>query len=341
MIDAMKKKIKKLLKVISGFTTIHDFWQLLKKLLVFGTPTILGLWRAYKKIKKPIAKHFAKEQLIDLIFAQFCIILVLLLIILFCIFCIRKKGKNDLLKFEKVVGKESIADIKFYKHYIQDILLPERNDEHQKLYDGIQTGIIEVNGEAVKKHQSQMMAQFKKGDTICAIDLTSHPERLLENSRAQYNKENENFIKSGGVIKRIFIIDEDKVKDLDNNYAVDLYRVLEMNRKYGVQIGILNASWLNATQKKDVIIYSDKSCILEGIQLSVEDSIGYSNLIFRKATINDMQKNFDFLWDYPRKPKYLANLFLQCFTKNIDTDMVYIQKDNFDSFLRILQIGEG
>lgn len=204
------------------------------------------------------------------------------------------------------------------------------------MINDIKSGYFEIDGEAVKEHQTKMMELFTKGDTICATDLTTHPERLLGPSRARYHRENKEFIEKGGIIKRIFIVDGRKILNKDLEYIKDLYRVFNLNLSYNVMTGLLLDLWLEAGQKKDVIIYSNKSCILEGTQLSVENREGYSTLCFRKSEIEEKQQLFDTLWNYPLQPQNLALDFLKTCTMDMANQKVIVNTGNLINFVNKL-----
>lgn len=289
-------------------------------------------------LKKNLNEYnIRKEIWVNIVIVETVVILLLILIIIFCVLRLHSLKKTRVQNLDKIIDSNYIADLEFYKVYISKVLMPEKVQQQDKLYKDISVGFFQINGEDVKRHQTKMMGMFNAGETICAIDLTNHPDRLLDQSRVRYNLENKEFIKKGGAIKRLFILKSSKLKDGKSTYAKDFYKVLRMNQDYGVKTGILLDMWLGADKKRDVIIYSDKSCILEGIQLSVKDGEGYSLLSFLKSEIDDMQNIFDELWDFPINPQELSKSFLDCYSVDINSREASIIKENYDVFLKIIQ----
>lgn len=216
----------------------------------------------------------------------------LVAIIEFSIICLLRLQKRKLgLSIPK---SNKIADFKLYKKFWKTEIickdLPNRKN--------LENGFLHLFGSEVEQFQISLIDYIhnkneKRNKVIYAVDITTNPSLLL--TRKKYHKKNQEFIESNNIIKRVLIVDEERMND--DLFAKDLSMVIMENINIGVQVSLITTNHLRKDQIRDFIIYDDSAAIIEGHQATEGYTQGDSQLWFLSSQIESLKKVFEEIYD--------------------------------------------
>lgn len=175
----------------------------------------------------------------------------------------------------------------------REIIAVARQEQHKYLrnFQSLQKGYISFYGNEVQSVQ----AGWVEGggfSTIDTLDMTTNPARLLK--RLRYNAANQAFINAGGVIKRVYMVEADRIDDKGFYQALkDLYK---QQTAMGVSIGLVLLNDLPAQYRKDFILYDDSIVLVEDQQASDDYVLGRSTAYFGATEIRQHRRDFDNVW---------------------------------------------
>lgn len=170
-------------------------------------------------------------------------------------------------------------------------LITEQKQKFENSFSSLRTGHISFYGTEVQNLQTSWLIEgnFKK---IRTLDLTTDPGLLL--TRGQYLKANRQFINSGGIIERVFIISKGMLDDPD--FKSNLKSAIDLQKNMGVSIGLSFIEELSTDQKQDFILYDDYAVLVEEKQANSDYSFGKSSAYFNQSKIKEYEAIFDQVW---------------------------------------------
>ena len=158
-------------------------------------------------------------------------------------------------------------------------------------FQSLQNGFISFYGTEV---QSVQAGWVEAGDfrTIDTLDMTTNPQRLL--TRHRYNEANKKFIDTGGEIRRVYMIQKDKL--IDKEFMKDLKNLYQQQVNIGVRIGLLSLDEITAHFRKDFIMYDDAIVLVEDQQANADYTLGRSTAYFSSKQIDQHRSDFESIW---------------------------------------------
>ncbi|ESA36552.1 hypothetical protein N836_07195 [Leptolyngbya sp. Heron Island J] len=211
-------------------------------------------------------------------------------IIFYLLFLQRIKSRN-LIPFERRSQTGFFGDdVLFNLFYLSE------TEKIKGRFNALNNGYLKLYGAEVRYFQVRLMdflVQNREGSLVYATDITNNPGILL--SRDDYMQQNRLFIQAGGRIRRVLIVDEKKL--LRGDFLSDLYQVIELNRKCGVDIGLYLMSLLDSNERQDFIIYDKFSVIVEGKQADETYDVASSTIFFTKFEVESYSNIFNKIWD--------------------------------------------
>ncbi|MGB3455481.1 MAG: hypothetical protein WBG08_05170 [Litorimonas sp.] len=175
----------------------------------------------------------------------------------------------------------------------REIIAMAREEQRKYLrnFQSLQKGYISFYGNEVQSVQ----AGWVEGggfDTIDTLDMTTNPVRLL--GRKRYNAANAQFIRDGGAIQRVYMVQAASLDDPDFSGALrDLYA---QQTQMGVSIGLVVIDDLPVHYRKDFILYDDSIVLVEDQQASEDYVLGRSTAYFGAQEIGQHRSDFDDVW---------------------------------------------
>lgn len=159
-------------------------------------------------------------------------------------------------------------------------------------FKSIKTGHISYYGTEVLNTQSGWLESGNFSE-INTLDLTGNPALLL--TRKRYNKANEDFIRKGGNIRRVYMISKERLKDMD--FVNSLLDLIEYQSQTGIHLGLQYIEDLTAEQRQDFILYDEFSVLIEESQANNDYSFGKSTAYFHPEKIKEFKRIFWNVWD--------------------------------------------
>jgi len=177
----------------------------------------------------------------------------------------------------------------------------------------LRAGFVKLYGDEVQRVQKEFFdyldPRSEIENTILASDVTLHPDILL--TRIVYHERNKEFIASGGTIKRLFLVPDEKL--FEKEFVKDFIRILQINNDAAIDIGILPFSLLKKEQIIDFIVYGNAAVLVEDMQADISYFMGRSELKFVASEVKFYTDSFKSLWSTrPFRATGIANMYRRC-----------------------------
>lgn len=206
------------------------------------------------------------------------------LVIIMFIFATRPKG---------VISQPIPRNVANSRVYDKSFTLLTRRvfDQVRQMEDGFVT----VYGTQVREAQTLFADLYSDLDIpfIKAADICTNPGILL--TRTAYHEKNEDFIKKGGKINRLFILERSKLSEPD--FFENLRAVIELNNRMGVSVRLCLQEALMSDEAQDYILYGRSVVLVEGKQADRDYAFSTANIYFQKSRIDEYSTIFDTAWE--------------------------------------------
>jgi hypothetical protein len=183
-----------------------------------------------------------------------------------------------------------IANQEFYI----DFLTRETEAMSSRLQQ-IRDGYLQIFSKEVERLEDELFDYIIRlgSKTVKAVDLTFNPSLLKTRSRRTVRRRE--FITAGGSLKRIFLVDDEKL--IDREYRDGILANMNADQAIGVIVGARFISELSQGLAQDFILYGDFVVLLEGAQADSNYQRGYSTLYFKEANLRLYEGMFEQLWE--------------------------------------------
>jgi hypothetical protein len=160
----------------------------------------------------------------------------------------------------------------------------------------LRDGYLQLFSSEVERIEYELFDYMKEGQLtqIVAVDLATPPETML--TRQKRIQRRRQFIRSGGRICRLFVLDDRRVEP-GTSYLDALESVLEIEENMGTEVGIRFLSQTKGELAQDFILYDGFAAFVEGKQPDAEYQIGSSTIFFKRDTLNAYRQVFEALWN--------------------------------------------
>jgi hypothetical protein len=171
-------------------------------------------------------------------------------------------------------------------------------DAEQKRYlcnfETLRHGYVVYFGTDVQQLQCKLVesCRFKNIDTL---DITTSPSLLL--LRKRYLEANTAYVRQGGVVRRVFMIEESKQSD--PQFMSDLSRLIVLERSMGITVGLVLINDLEPSLRRDFILFDDALVLVEDRQANLDYTLAQSTAYFDKVSLSRFREHFKFVWDRP------------------------------------------
>lgn len=216
------------------------------------------------------------------IYRDIFLVLVIMELVVIGLLCRQRR----ILGYE-IPKTKKIADQELFKNFWKQEIIGKDSMRRKNM----RNGFLRLFGGDVERIQALLVEFLNKSEKktyIYAADITNNPHLLL--TRNEYHKMNRIFIRQGNEIRRIFIVDDKKLTELD--YVNDLYKVLMLNKQMKVHAGMVITACLKPDEIRDFIIYDKSAVIVEGHQASEKYISGDSQLWFLADSLEEYQQIF-------------------------------------------------
>lgn len=311
----MWEKIKKKCKEnLDFFNSSAELLRNITTLLKFLAPLIVGITGIFTWWK-------GLETCRRILIVADCTVITLLMLVAILINKIRKMNDKN-KELENTRSDHNYADNEFVKLFWEGEIEAVKNKKKHELDEGY----FALSGDEVKEYQSKLLnllldhKEDEHDRQVLALDLTEKPERLLHATRDEYHQANKNYVRRGGTIKRIFIVDIEKLKDHD--FCENLSKVIKKNKKEMEiqEVGLYFRHLVRDSRNiRDVIVYGNCAAIFEEVQLA-ENTLegGVSHIIFSDQKVRDFKNIFN-SYDIEEAKKYCI-LFENYISSNKSSD---------------------
>lgn len=194
--------------------------------------------------------------------------------------------KNEINK--KAICLENVSQPKNFLD-----LIYSQKKKYLTNFFNLKSGFISFYGTEVNVVQGGWL-ESGKFKTIRTLDLTTDPRLLLK--REKYIQINKNYIKKqNGIIKRVYLIHKDNLKD--NTFAKNLKLAINLQKEIGVMIGLQFLEDLTPEEKQDFILYDMFTVLVEEKQANLDYSFGKSSAYFLKEKVMYYENIFENVWN--------------------------------------------
>jgi hypothetical protein len=161
-------------------------------------------------------------------------------------------------------------------------------------FETLRQGYVTYYGTDVQQLQSKLVESglFKRIDTL---DITTSPSLLL--LRKRYLEANGAYIEKGGIVRRVYMIEEPKQRDAQ--FMADLGRLVTLQRAMGVALGLVLIEDLEPSLRKDFILFDDALALVEDRQANLDYTLAQSTAYFDRTSLSRYREHFNSVWDRP------------------------------------------
>ena len=197
-------------------------------------------------------------------------------------------AKLVFLSITQDCGNDSLLSIKEYAspHTVASVISAE-TDRYLSIFRTLKAGYVSFSGTEVLNVQSGWIeaGYFSKIETL---DLTSDPSILL--NRHRYNKANAEFIRNGGTINRIYMVERKNLRL--KKFRDPLVKLINLQRDMGVTIGLQYLEDLDPELKQDFILYDSAIALVQETQANYDYTFGRSTAHFNQDIVDKYKDKY-------------------------------------------------
>jgi hypothetical protein len=167
----------------------------------------------------------------------------------------------------------------------------ENHSRYMEIFRSLEKGERSYYGTEVQMVQSAWI-ESRRFQSVDAFDITTSPELLSK--RVRYWNANKAFVAAGGRIRRVLMIEENRVRD--PQFMNLLRELIGQQIAFGISVGGQILEHLPVNMRRDFIIYGSSVVLVEDRQASADYSLGRSTAYFTAEAIRLHQEIFEAVW---------------------------------------------